>query len=416
MNIKSNSEIKKNRNHINDINKHVHSCTGCGMCSAVCPVSAITMNQSKDGFYIPFVREDICVSCGICQKICYKYDQDFTIKNCEPLECMSAINRDEEELKKSSSGAVSIELMKKCLQLGYYIVGVSYDYKRDIAVTQIATDEKEIESFRGSKYFQSYTAEAFKKILNDKTNQKYAIFGTPCQIYAFAKVAKIQKNRKRFLLVDIFCHGCPSLVLWKKYIHEKKKKYQIKEFNSIKFRSKVYGWHEYAFDFSDGFRTFSSDKYNDPFYEIFFGKDVMNEACYDCKPRSSIENTDIRLGDFWGWQYDTDVKGVSAVIINTAKGAEIFNSIRDRFVVSEFKFEDIIASQSYGKNYSCNEQRRKTLLILLRSNMSMKKIQYKYRQLYPLKEKINRNVKNLLKHMPLREYNLLKKNLHKKCF
>ena len=414
MNIKSGFEIKNNKKNINDINRRIHSCTGCGMCSAVCPVGAITMEQSKDGFYVPFVREDICVSCGICQKICYKYDHDFIKSESEPLECISAINQDKVELENASSGAVSIELMKKCLELGYYVVGVSYDYKKDIAVTRIATDEKQLASFRGSKYFQSYTEEAFKKIINDETEQKYAIFGTPCQIYAFAQIAKIKNNRDRFLFVDIFCHGCPSLNLWKKYIDEIKSQNQIEGFSYVKFRSKIYGWHEYAFDFAEGDKIFSSNKHNDPFFEMFFGKDIMNKACYDCISRSSLEKPDIRLGDFWGWQYDTDEKGVSAVVLNTSKGVEIFNLIRDKFVISEFVFKDIIAAQSYGKNHSYDEQRRRTLLKLLRSHLSIKEIQYEYRKLYPLREKIKRSVKNLLKYMPRRLYNRLKKYFHKK--
>ena len=408
------SKISK-KNHICHDNQCRHFCTGCGMCSAICPVNAIEMKLSVDGFYTPVVSEEACISCGICKKVCYKYDNLFFDKKTHrPLKCLSAVNRNENELKTASSGAVSVELMRRCLQLGYYIVGVGYDYRRDIAVTKIAKNEKEILSFKGSKYFQSYTESAFRRICQDNTEQKYAVFGTPCQIYAFSQMTAIKQNRERFLLVDIFCHGCPSINLWKKYIAEKKQQHQVTEnFDHISFRSKVYGWHEYAFDFYKKPKRYFSDKYNDSFYEIFFGMDIMNEACYDCISRNSVEKTDIRLGDFWGWQYDTDIKGVSAVVLNTEKGVQIFESISNKFRITKFNFEDIVAAQSYGKIYSYNKKRRFLLLELLKSKEDLNDIQYKYRKQYPFRRQIKRKLKNILKHIPAKYYNKLRQCSHR---
>lgn len=41
-------------------------------------------------------------------------------------------------------------------------------------------------------------------------------------------------------------------------------------------------------------------KSKDPFYDIFFGMDMMNDACYNCNSRSTMAYGDIRLGDYWG--------------------------------------------------------------------------------------------------------------------
>jgi len=96
-------------------------------------------------------------------------------------------NKNSDELKTATSGAVSAELMKECIKQGYKVLGVAYDYSKNIAITKIISSIKDIEQFKGSKYFQSFTLDAFYEALRDKSEQKYAVFGTPCQIYAISK-------------------------------------------------------------------------------------------------------------------------------------------------------------------------------------------------------------------------------------
>lgn len=397
------------KDNINNNDGRSHNCTGCGICSAVCPQDAINICLSSDGFYVPQVDEEKCVECSICKKVCYRFDKVLRQNSgIAPLECFSAINKDKIELKNASSGGVSIELMKKCLELGYHVVGVAYDYQNDKAVTRIATEESELEQFRGSKYFQSLTEEAFRNVVKDKGKQKYAIFGTPCQIYAFSKVTELKKNSDKYLLIDIFCHGCPSMNLWKKYINNQKSIAGVKEFEHIQFRSKTHAWHEYCFDFINEAKQYSSSKFNDAFYELFFGMDIMNYACYDCIPRSSIEKTDIRLGDFWGWQFDTDTEGVSAVVVNTPLGKKIFDSIKDKFVLNRYSFEEVIEAQSYGKEHYYNQQRRQRVFELLRSEAPMDMIQKSYRRLLPFKIRVKKVAKNIIKCVPTKLYLCLK--------
>lgn len=399
-------------NNVEQQEKIIRSCTGCGMCAAVCPCAAIQIKLDGDGFYRPKINSELCVSCGLCQKVCYRFDSGYKKIKSEPIVCISAVNRNEHELFNASSGAVSSELMKKCIELGYRVIGVSYDCEREIAVSQIADSYAETDKFRGSKYFQSYTVDAFREAVQDKSGQKYAVFGTPCQIYAFSKAAELSKNRDKYILIDIFCHGCPSMNLWKKYMEYQKKKTGVLKFDYVKFRSKTYLWHEFCFDFKAGENKFSSSKYNDPFYEIFFGKDAMNAACYDCIPRSSLEKADIRLGDFWGAAYDTDTKGVSAVVINTEKGKELFYSVKDRFVTKEFPLSEIIAAQSFGKDHRLYEKRRNATLDMLSGDMPLEKIIKNTRKLRGRKYRLRRSLKNALKHLPAFIYFKLRHILH----
>jgi len=54
-------------------------CTGCSICAVTCPEKAINIELSSDGFYEPVVDDLLCVDCGLCQKTCYKFDEDNSI-------------------------------------------------------------------------------------------------------------------------------------------------------------------------------------------------------------------------------------------------------------------------------------------------------------------------------------------------
>ncbi len=389
-------------------------CTGCGMCSAICPTKAISVSKDSNGFYKPKIADEQCISCSKCTKVCYKFRQKSELEVVPDFDCYSAVNLNSEELRSSSSGAVSIELMRECLRRDYLVVGVAYDEACEKAVTKIASTEKELEQFRGSKYFQSNTEDAFASIAADQTNQKYAIFGTPCQIYAFNKLAKLQKNIDKYLFVDIFCHGCPSLLVWERYLQYRKEKMNVTAFDNIVFRSKTYGWHEFCFDFfHEGIKK-SSSKTNDPFYELFFGMDVMNEACYDCSVRSSVALADIRLGDFWGARFDANTTGVSAVVACSSRGKELFEAVREKFEVAPCLFDEIIEAQSYGKIHTFSSQRREATLASLQRGEHIKKIVKEYRKLMPLKTNIKRNIKRVVKLLPKKMYIHLRYKLHQK--
>ncbi len=379
---------------------NIRECTGCGVCEALCPFGAIKVAETDEGFYTPVIDDEKCTDCGACKKACYKFDEAFMVKQAEDYECYSAVNKNQKELLSASSGGVSVELMKAALREGYFVVGVAYDVKKNRAVTKIAKTQAELEAFKGSKYFQSYTAEAFKEILSDKSEQKYAVFGTPCQIYALNKAAEQRKISHRFLFADIFCHGCPSLKLWDKYLEFVKEKNNTDEFSKINFRSKTHGWHEYCFDFFADKKSFSSSKYNDPFHEMFFGLDAMNKACYDCVARSTVEKTDIRIGDFWGKRHDMNTKGVSAVVIVSEKGKKLFDSVKDSFDIEEADFNEIISEQSYKKIHKVNFKRREEVLSQLSGDKKLTEIVRERRKKLSFFENLKRIIKSTLKHLP----------------
>ena len=97
---------------------------------------------------------------------------------------------------------------------------VGYDDTKVEAYHYVAHSSKETDGFRGSKYIQSYSYPAFKELVKDCSRHKYAVFGTPCQIYAIRRFLEKRGLSDSCILIDMFCHGCPSLDLWRKYQNE----------------------------------------------------------------------------------------------------------------------------------------------------------------------------------------------------
>lgn len=398
------------KNNVCD-NIALRNCTGCGICASVCGVKAINIQFDNEGFYKPVINENKCVECGICKKSCYRYDQNL-IQSDDICACYAAINKDKNQLKSSSSGGVSRVLMEECIKQGYKIFGCSYDIKENIAKSIVAFTTEDLDQFYGSKYFQSFTVDGFNEILKNRTNQKYAIFGTPCQIYAFSQTSQYNRHKENYLLVDIFCHGCPSINLWKSYLKYVNKCTGIDSYDRIVFRSKTHAWHEYCFDFFSKSKQYSSKKSGDPFFEIFFDMDVMNMACYKCILRSTMAYTDIRLGDFWGKKYDTNTTGVSAVIIKSPKGAAFFDAVKNKLDIEKTTFEQIVKAQSYGKTHKYNEERRRFLMMHLLDGTDLKIVKNQYLKMFPIKVRVKKLLKYIIKCCPNSIYFPLKKFIH----
>ena len=45
-------------------------CCGCEACYAICPKKAIIMQSDEEGFRYPVVKENVCIKCYQCIKVC----------------------------------------------------------------------------------------------------------------------------------------------------------------------------------------------------------------------------------------------------------------------------------------------------------------------------------------------------------
>ena len=397
--------------NITDLN-NIHPCTSCQLCAAICPKEAIDIKLNDEGFYRPILNNKLCIDCGLCVKVCYKYNTINKTPKSEfsKIEVWAASVKNDYILSETTSGGVADILAKELINQGYICCGVIYNYEKNIAENEIAQSLEETTKFRGSKYIQSYTYPCFKKLITKYSKQKFAVFGTPCHIFAINQLLTLKKRRDQAILIDFYCHGCPSLNLWKKYIKEKSK--TTAELSNIKFRSKHRGWGNFCIEIQSKESKYISPITNDPFYTLFFSDYILNESCNTCVLRSTLQYSDIRVGDFWG-KYDFNKKGVSIVTPITPSGKLVFNLIKDQLSIHKHEQDDVIPYQSWGKIYSPDEQLRKELLSnLANENIPLRNIIKQYYNHLSLKKKIKIAIKNAILHLPFPIAAFIKKIYH----
>lgn len=353
--------------------KNLTLCTGCGVCASVCPVKCISILLDKNGFYKPVIDEDKCTKCGLCDRVC---TIDNKIEDGNALQSFSAYTKNEYTLLSTSSGGVCYEICKWGLDNDYKICAVIYNYENNRAEHFVITEKAQLESAKGSKYFQSYTKDAFSQIYD---GEKWIVIGTPCQIAAIDKATKLRKIRDNYILIDFFCHGVPSMHVWKNYLKEHNEQNIVK----IGFRSKELGWGKYSlkFTYSDG--TKKSDSKGNLFYKLFFSNACLNDSCYECKFKALKSGADVRVGDFWGKKYETNKNGVSCVLVFTETGKMILDKTKEFFVLNEELIDDVIEGQMFESPEKPSV--RKRILKVLKKG---KKLDYIYNvTMFPMRLK-----------------------------
>lgn len=328
-------------------------CTGCEACKNICPHGAIQMIESEEGFLYPQIDKEKCTECNLCRKICPAnkvYKNEY-----EAPEFYAVKSLAEEERKNSSSGGVVCAMAKEIIKENGVVYGVALEKKeaKHIRISQV----EDLHKIMGSKYVQSKIDDILKKVKTDLEEKKKVLFtGTPCQIEGLQSY--LGKTYENLICLSIICHGVPSPKVWKQYLEEKENALE-----NVNFRNKDFGWHTFSmlYQYENGEKEvipFTEDIYMQGFLKNYF----LRESCYNCQMRLNKKNrADIIIGDFWGienvFPEMDDDKGISAVILNSAKGKEIFQKIQEKMEYQETTFEDILkanpvltSSVAYTKN------------------------------------------------------------------
>lgn len=331
------------------------SCCGCEACVAICPQACLEMLEDRDGFLHPFVVDDGCTNCDLCNRVCPVINPPPQPQALENPPVVAAYSNDEAIRTLSSSGGVFSVLAREVINRGGRVYGAAFD--SDFALRHVGVDNlQDLQKLRGSKYVQSRIGTTYQDIRAQlRTNRQVLLTGTPCQVaglYAF-----LGRGYVNLFTCDLVCHGVPSPKVFSHYLSYLRKKYGA-AIESISFRDKRNGWNSFSVTvaFSNG-KVYSRHFMQDVFMRGFLRNLYLQPACYECPFVGFPRRGDITLADYWGvgdkHPEFSDDKGTSLVFINTSKGKGFFDEIEDELTIAHSPREYAIAhNPSITSSYS----------------------------------------------------------------
>lgn len=335
-------------------------CYGCEACSNICPKSAITMIEGYDGFLYPVIDEDKCINCRMCDKACLVLNKKESEKNLTEREALAVYNNNEFIRRESSSGGLFTALANYIIEQDGVVFGAAFNESIEVVHT-LADNTNGIESMRGSKYVQSRLGSTYSEVRKKLKEKRKVLFtGTPCQVAGLYNY--LEDRPENLYTFDVICHGTPSPLVFRKYIqYIGKNKNNIKRYS---FRDKTCGWKNYNtkieyMDNSIVIKSASRDIYMKGFLKDLY----LRGSCYSCKYKGNNILSDITIGDFWGIESKypeiDDDRGLSSVLINTDKGNELINSVKNDLFIKMVYVEDILkGNPALIRSVSKNKNRK----------------------------------------------------------
>lgn len=355
--------------------KDKFSCYGCKACQDACPVHAITMEEDKEGFWYPVINEETCIHCNLCRKVCiyHKFQDEAVIEEKKKSRSVqqeqtelvnenvakdtilthqntseeypivyAGYHKDQEECKKSTSGAGFVPLYEKILEKGGKVVGVRFNENTEV-IYDIAGTREECQAFRGTKYVAADSSDIkvrVKELLNQGTIVLYQ--GNPCQIAGLKNY--LRKDYPNLYTVEIICHGVPSPKVFRKYVESLEEKYNSKIENYV-FRHKFRGWSKAytAITFESGEVLLEEARLNN-YNRGFWSNATLRPSCFTCEfANKKVGVADITIGDYWGVKEQfpelENENGVSLIKINSKKGADLFEEVKDSFILERAEYD-----------------------------------------------------------------------------
>lgn len=299
-------------------------------CTQACPRNSIKIEKDALGQLYPVVDIENCIECGKCQTVCPELN---LCKYNEIKSAYAAWSLDSQDRKSSASGGVASVFYRTALKSGFLICGV--EYQNEFRVVHILTDDEDkIENFKQSKYVYSETGEVYKEISHQLQHREKVLFiSLPCKVAGLIKY--LGEKHENLITVDIVCHGTPSSQILQEHINFVDRQNIAKQ---LSFRQD----NEFMFSLKDrkGKSVYNKFGGTDTYLAAFLEGLDYRQSCYNCSYARPERIADITICDFWGLGAEIPFEhhysgSISAVLVNTEKGADFFDKCRDLLFVEE---------------------------------------------------------------------------------
>lgn len=328
-------------------NRNEARCCGCGACVDICPQNCITMTERTLGAVVAAADPARCIQCGACEAVCpvrrAPEPAAGPVRRAYAGYCLDPELRD-----RGASGGIVPLIAARLYDQGYAVYGAAFTGDRRLKHICAETPE-DLRRIAKSKYLQSGLDGVYTEIRKKlEAGQSVLFIGTPCQNSALRNFVPA-RHREGLVQVDFFCHGVPS----QRFFDECLAFQDAADGSSTisyQFRAKprrAASPHYFERTAVCGGTVKSATKlYFHSLFEAAFQKHfTLRESCYDCRFSGADRASDLTVGDFHeidGYFPGIDrFKGVSRIIVNTEKGGQLLDTVRDQLWLRELDMEEL---------------------------------------------------------------------------
>lgn len=267
---------------------------------------------------------------------------DLQIKNNNFPLAYACYNKDLNIRLQSTSGGIFTLIASYVIQqLEGVVFGAGFD--SDYNVHHMWVDNvQDIEKLRGSKYSQSKVGDAFKDVYKFLNEGRSVLFtGTPCQVNGLKYF--LNKEYNNLLCMDFVCHGVASRGIWKDYVSWLRKKGII---TNIVFKNKTNGWKKWYFMVEYTDHKYSHRGGMNRFMRSYLRYCNIRPSCYECTFKGLRHNSELTISDCWGIGEQNleinDDRGLSALLIQNERGANIFENIKSNIRYIKYPAQELM--------------------------------------------------------------------------
>ncbi|MBQ9337416.1 MAG: Coenzyme F420 hydrogenase/dehydrogenase, beta subunit C-terminal domain [Lentisphaeria bacterium] len=301
-------------------------CFGCGACAAACPKSALKMEPDAEGFAFPRIDFGLCVKCGACRRACLVNAPDRAADH-DPEFYVARHPRKEIRMSSTSGGAFTA-FSDVVLSRGGAVAGAVWSPDFSVYHT-VAFDSAGRDAMRGSKYVQSDSSQVWREVRRLLGEGREVLFsGTPCQVAAL--YAFLGDRPANLTTVDFICHGTPSPQVFRAYLHDLETRSGARIVR-VRCRDQRSGYvpMRIGVEFADG-TSYVEDCERDPYFRLFLSGILNRRSCSGCPFTRVRRGSDLTIADNWRFvsfapEWD-DNTGVSSLLVNTERGAELLRA------------------------------------------------------------------------------------------